>query len=76
MAFAALIVVGLLGAIPPLARHLPAQLPGWGGALVMAGILAREAAQVENAWTALAVTTGGIAAALATAAAVFSRQEL
>jgi ABC-2 type transport system permease protein len=69
MAFASLIVFGLLGALPPLGPYLPASLIGWGRGLTLGG-------QSEPAWRALAASGGLILAALTVAWLAFRRQEL
>ncbi len=69
VAFASLILFGLLGALPPLGPYLPASLIGWGRGLALGS-------QSEPAWRALATSSGLIAAALAVAWLAFRRQEL
>lgn len=69
MSFAMLILLGLLGVIPPIATRLPAAVLSWARALALG-------APIEPAWGALAACLGLTAAALLGAWAIFRRQEL
>lgn len=68
MAFAALFVLALVGAVPGVGQYLPGQLGTWGAGLAL-GI-------GEAYWAALGVSLGLVAAALVGAWVVFERQEL
>lgn len=68
LGFGAMLMLGLVGAIPGLGKYLPGELPRWGTAL-----LTNPAAR---SWPALWVSLGLIAASLVAAWAVFRRQEL
>jgi len=67
LAFGLLVVVTILGAIPPVGHYLPGELVSWAGRLFAGG---------DSGWPALAVSLGLIAAALAAAGLRFERQEL
>ena len=67
IAFGALILLAILGAIPQIGRYLPGELVTWAGRLFAGG---------ASAWPALAVSLGLIAVALAAAWWRFERQEL
>jgi ABC-2 type transport system permease protein len=68
LAFGLLLVLGLLSAIPRLARFLPGALAAWGGALATGAAF--------SAWPALWVSLGLILLSLAGAWLIFHRQEL
>ncbi len=68
MAFGATIILASVSAVPGIGEYLPGQLISWGVAL-MAGSSAAY-------WPALGVSIGITAAALASAWAIFRRQEL
>ena len=68
MAFGAMIVLASVSAVPGISEYLPGQLIGWGVEL-MAG-------SSSTHWPALGVSIGITAAALASAWAIFRRQEL
>lgn len=68
LAFGVLVVMAILSSIPVVGAYLPAQLLGWGAA-IMAG-------HPTTAWPALAVSGGIVVASLAGAVALFERQEL
>jgi ABC-2 type transport system permease protein len=70
--FAALLLMGLVGAIPGLGKYLPSYLTSWGG--VAAGLPAVGA--VPSVWPALAVSVAIIIVSLLAAWAIFERQEL
>jgi len=68
LAFGLVILLAGIGAIPSMGELLPGQLLAWGAGLVAGG--------TEAAWSALWVSVGVIAAALAGAWVIFERQEL
>lgn len=68
LAFGLVILLNGIGAIPRVGEFLPGQLLAWGAKLV--------AGSTEAAWSALWVSVGIIAAALAGAWAIFEKQEL
>ena len=68
LAFAGLILLAVLSAIPQLAEHLPGQLFAWGASLSLG--------QAQPAWSALWVSLGLIVVCLAAAMLVFKKQEL
>lgn len=68
LAFGAVILLGIAGAVPRLSEYLPSQLITWGVG-VMAG-------SDRTAWPALGASVGLILAALGAARVVFERQEL
>jgi ABC-2 type transport system permease protein len=67
LAFGALLVLGVLGAIPQIGQYLPGQLVNWASALYAGG---------EAAWPALGISLALIMAALGVAWWRFERQEL
>lgn len=69
MAFGTLLSLGLLSSIPALSRHMPGALIAWARALALS-------LPPEPRWSALGVSVGVIAGALALAWAIFRRQEL
>jgi len=68
LAFAALLLIGGVGSIPPISTYMPGRLFGWGRALALG--------TSDPAWPALWVSLGMIVAALLVAWLVFRRQEL
>lgn len=68
MAFGALLLSMIVGAIPPLAKYMPARLIEWGTARLVGAPL--------EGWLALGVSLGLIAASLLAAWMVFRKQEL
>lgn len=68
LAFAVLILLGGVGALPRLREYMPGRLFEWGSALTL-GLN-------EPAWPALWVSLGLIAAALGAAVLIFAAQEL
>jgi len=68
LAFAALVMILVLGSLPRIGEYLPGRLFGWGQALLLGG--------GEPAWPAFWVSLGGIAAMLVAAWLVFRRQEI
>lgn len=63
-----IIVLGLIGSIPALAKYLPGELISWGGRLMLG--------DMTSSWGALGVSLGLIAVALLVSWVVFRRQEL
>ena len=68
MGFAVIIVFSIFGAIPGLAKYLPAQLLQWGAGLVLG--------QAETALAALFVSLGLVVGSLLIAWIAFERQEI
>ena len=68
LAFALVVILSTLGAIPKIGEYLPAHLLTWGAWLV--------AGSREASWMALWVSVGLIVAVLGTAWAIFNQQEL
>jgi ABC-type transport system involved in multi-copper enzyme maturation permease subunit len=68
LAFGALILLSVLGALPRINEWLPGQLTGWAGRVMQA--------ESATAWPALAGSVGLIVVALAGAWLIFKRQEL
>ncbi len=68
LGFAALVVLGGLGAFPTLGKYLPDYLLTWGGQMALSG--------GEPGWAALALSLGLIVAAGLAAWLIFRRQEL
>lgn len=66
--FGVLLFVGLIGAIPSIAVHLPSMLSNWGAALALG--------KTDAAWSALWVSLAWIAVSVAAGWAAFRRQEL
>ncbi|HSJ57481.1 MAG TPA: ABC transporter permease subunit [Anaerolineae bacterium] len=66
--FGAVLLLGLVSAIPVLGEYLPRQQPAWGAALMFD--------PAARSWPALWVSLGIIAASLVAAWLVFRRQEL
>lgn len=70
--FGALLLLGLVGAIPGMGKYLPGYLPSWGG--IAAGLPA--IGDVASVWPALAVSVIIIVVSLLAAWAIFEKQEL
>jgi ABC-2 type transport system permease protein len=68
LAFAALIIIGGIGALPSIGDYFPGHLFSWGVSLVLGGNV--------SAWPALWISLGIILAALVAACLVFRRQEV
>jgi ABC-2 type transport system permease protein len=68
LAFAALILVGGIGALPSIGEYFPGRLFSWGASLMMGGN--------ASAWPALGISLGVIAVALLVACVIFRRQEV
>ena len=68
LAFVALIVVGVFGALPSIGEYLPARLFSWGATLMMGG--------TGTAWPAFGISLGIIILALLAACIIFRRQEV
>jgi ABC-2 type transport system permease protein len=68
LAFAALIVIGGIGALPSIGDYFPGHLFSWGISLMLGGTV--------TAWPAFWISLGIIAAALIIACIVFRRQEV
>lgn len=68
MAFGVLMVLAIVSSIPVVGSYLPAQLIGWGQAIVAGGAI--------SAWPAMAVSGVIIVGALVAAIGIFERQEL
>lgn len=67
-AFAALVVVSLLGSLPRVGDYFPSQLIGWGRQAALGGS--------ETAWPALLVSLGLIIVSLVASWLLFERQEI
>jgi ABC-2 type transport system permease protein len=68
LAFVALIVLSVFGALPTIGEYLPGRLFSWGATLMLGGS--------ATAWPALAISLGIILLALLIACLVFRRQEI
>ena len=68
LAFAALLIIGLVSALPGLEQYAPSRLFAWGSALVLGDSL--------TAWPALGVSLTMLVMALGAAGWLFQRQEL
>jgi ABC-2 type transport system permease protein len=68
LAFAALIVISLLGTLPTVGEYFPSYLAAWGQQAALGGS--------ETAWPALFVSLGLIIASLMASWLVFERQEI
>ncbi|MBN1179551.1 MAG: ABC transporter permease subunit [Anaerolineae bacterium] len=68
IAFAVMVALSILGAIPRLGEFLPGQLLNWGALLVLG--------ETGSFWPAVGISVGLIAGAFAVAWAAFERQEL
>ncbi len=69
MAFGGLLLLGLLGSIPRLGRHLPASLVAWARGWALS-------APVDPAWSGLVFSLALLIGALTLACLIFRRQEL
>jgi ABC-2 type transport system permease protein len=68
LAFAALLIIGVIGSIPSIGNYFPGRLFSWGTTLMLGGN--------DTAWPALGISLGIIAAALLAACLIFRRQEI
>jgi len=68
VAFGAMLLLGVVGAIPGVRQYLPGQLPVWGMALLTD--------RAATSWPAFGISLGLIAACLVAAWLLFRRQEL
>jgi ABC-2 type transport system permease protein len=68
LAFVALIVVSLIGALPSIGNYLPARLFSWGAILALGGH--------DSAWPAFGISLALIAAALIAAMLILRKQEI
>jgi ABC-2 type transport system permease protein len=68
LAFVALIIVGVFGALPTIGNYFPGRLFSWGASLMIGGN--------APAWPAFGISLGTIVLALLVACIVFHRQEV
>jgi ABC-2 type transport system permease protein len=68
LAFAALLFIGGIGALPSIGNYFPGRLFSWGTTLMLGGN--------DTAWPALGISLGIVAAALLAACLIFRRQEI